>query len=157
MRLTRWTDYALRVLMYCAANRARERAPTIAEIAEMHGISRSHLMKVVMHLAAQGWIETTRGRGGGLRMLRAPEDISVGEVVRRMESDFDLVECFAPATNQCQLAPACLLKSALAQATRAFLQELDGFTLSDLVSAPKGPLEQVMFERKAKPADPPRR
>ena len=95
MRLTQWTDYALRVLMYCASHQQREHAPTIAEIAEVHGISRSHLMKIVMELSAKGWLSTTRGRGGGLRLVQDPSQIVVGEVVRQMEEDFTLVECFS--------------------------------------------------------------
>jgi len=82
MRLTQWTDFSLRVLMYCAASERREQRATVGEIAEAHGISRSHLMKIVMELSAKGWLSTTRGRGGGLRLVRDPSEIVVGEVVR---------------------------------------------------------------------------
>ena len=89
MRLTQWSDYSLRVLMYCAACSQRETPATISEIAEAHGISRSHLTKIVMTLSAAGWIETTRGRGGGLRLLKAAEDIVLGDVIR--QTDFSEV------------------------------------------------------------------
>lgn len=132
MRLTQWTDYALRVLMYCAAQQERASAPTIAEIATAHGISRSHLMKIVMKLSALGWLETTRGRGGGLRLMKPAAEISVGQVVRQMEEDFRMVECFDLATNVCRLEPQCRLKGALQQALKAYMAVLDGFHLSDL-------------------------
>lgn len=134
MRLTQWTDYALRVLMYCAAQQQREVAPTIAEIAEVHGISRSHLMKVVMTLSAQGWLSTTRGRGGGLRLERAASEIVVGEVVRQMEGDFTLVECFDPDGNSCRIDGRCRLKGVLSDALQAYMRVLDGVTLADLAT-----------------------
>ena len=134
MRLTRWTDYALRVLMYCAACQAREQPVTISEVAAAHNISRSHLTKIVQELAAQGLLETTRGRGGGMRLMKPASSISIGAVVRLMETDFDMVECFNPATNACYLSSNCRLKSVLSQATQAFLHTLDGVTLADLVA-----------------------
>lgn len=133
MRLTQWTDYALRVLMYCAAHQDRETAPTIGEIAQAFGISRSHLMKIVMALSALGWLETSRGRGGGLRLMQLPEAVSVGQVVRQMEEDFRMVECFDPATNHCRLDGQCRLKGALQQALEAYMAVLDGVRLSDLL------------------------
>lgn len=136
MRLTQWTDYALRVLMYCAVHEGRETAPTIAEIASEHKISRSHLMKVVMTLAAHGWLSTTRGRGGGLRLLQPATQIPIGEVVRQMEGDFDLVECFNPLNNDCQLVSNCGLKGTLAKALQAYMQVLDEVTLADVVGTP---------------------
>ena len=102
MRLSEYTDYTLRVLMYCA--RHRQRLVTIGELAEQHGLSKGHLMKVVNDLARQGLVETTRGRGGGLRLLKEPETIRVGDVVRASETDFRLVECFDARTNACSLA-----------------------------------------------------
>ena len=135
MRLTQWTDYALRVLMYCAAHEKRDAAPTIAEIAEVHGISRSHLMKVVMALAAKGWLSTTRGRGGGLRLLRPPGEIVVGEVIRQMEEDFTLVECFDAQGNACRLDGMCRLKTTLGRALQAYMAVLDAVTLAELVPA----------------------
>lgn len=137
MRLTQWTDYALRVLMFCATHEARVQPPTIAEIAELHGISRSHLMKVTMALSAKGWLSTTRGRGGGLRLLKPPREIVVGEVVRQMEEDFTLVDCFNAQGKSCRIEGLCRLKGSLAQAMQAFMQVLDGVTLAELV-APVG-------------------
>ncbi len=134
MRLTQWTDYALRVLMFCATRQQREAAPTIAEIAHAHDISRSHLMKVVMELSAKGWLSTTRGRGGGLRLVLPPDRIVIGEVVREMEEDFRIVECFDPDSNACRLDGVCRLKGALAQALQSYMQVLDGVTLADLVT-----------------------
>jgi len=133
MRLTQWTDYALRVLMYCATHQDREAAPTIAEIAEAYGISRSHLMKVVMALSAKGWLATTRGRGGGLRLVLPPAEIVVGEVVRQMEEDFTLVECFNPQGSHCRIDGRCRLKGVLWDALQAYMQVLDGVRLADLV------------------------
>ncbi len=134
MRLTQWTDYALRVLMYCAAHAERENAPTIAEIAEVHAISRSHLMKIVMELSAKGWLSTTRGRGGGLRLVQQPSQIVVGEVVRQMEEDFGLVECFNTEGSHCKLDGHCRLKGVLSNALQAWMDVLDGVTLADLVA-----------------------
>jgi Rrf2 family transcriptional regulator, nitric oxide-sensitive transcriptional repressor len=139
MRLTQWSDYSLRVLMYCAASAGRSQPVTITEIAEAHAISRSHLTKIVMRLAALGWIETTRGRGGGLRLARPARELSVGAVLRATETDRALVECFEPASNTCRIDGRCRLKGALGRALDRFFTELDGVTLDDLVRpAPAG-------------------
>lgn len=137
MRLTQWTDYTLRVLMYCAASKERVQPVTITEIAESHGISRSHLTKIVQQLAARGWLETTRGRGGGMRLALPAKDICLGTVVRATETDFSVVECFEPSLNQCRMDQSCRLKGVLSQATQSFLAVLDAVTLEDLV-APMG-------------------
>ncbi len=134
MRLTDYTDYTLRVLMYCAAH--RERLVTIAELAERHEVSKNHLMKIVNDLARQGVLETTRGRGGGLRLLKDPSEIRVGDVVRGAETDFRLVECFDRRTNVCTLTPTCRLKRVFSAALQAYFRELDGATLADIT----GPL-----------------
>lgn len=134
MRLTQWTDYTLRVLMYCAACQNRERPVTITEIADNYGISRSHLTKIVQELAAQKLLETTRGRGGGMRLMRAAEAINLGAVVRATETDFNMVECFDPTHNQCRLSPHCGLKGVLHQAMQSYFSVLDGVTLADLVA-----------------------
>ena len=134
MRLTQWTDYSLRVLMYCAASEGRANPVTISEIAQAHGISHSHLTKVVVELAAHGLLGTTRGRGGGLRLLKPAAEIVVGEVVRLSESDFTMVECFDGASNQCRLDGHCRLKGVLDAALQAYLQVLDRATLADLVA-----------------------
>lgn len=134
MRLTQWTDFSLRVLMYCAIWEHRDLPVTITEIADNHGISRSHLTKVVHQLGANGLLETTRGRGGGLRLCKPAAEINVGEVVRQTETDFAMVECFDAQTNQCTLNPQCRLKGVLEQATQSYLAVLDGVTLADLIA-----------------------
>jgi len=136
MRLTHWTDYSLRVLMYCAASESRPKPPTITEIAVEHDISRSHLTKIVMTLAAHGYLQTTRGRGGGIRLMRPARDIVVGEVVRLTESDFDLVECFDPTRNHCAMDGSCRLKRVLQTALERYLAVLDDVRLSDLLPPP---------------------
>ncbi len=130
MRLSEYTDYTLRVLMYCAVH--RDRLVTIGELAEQHGLSKNHLMKVVNDLARQGLLETTRGRGGGLRLLAEPETIRIGDVVRATETDFRLVECFDASTNACTLAPSCRLKHLFGEALTGYFKALDGATLADM-------------------------
>ena len=155
MRLTQWTDYTLRVLMYCAATQGREQPVTITEVAEGYGISRSHLMKIVQELAAQGLLETTRGRGGGMRLMKAPAEINLGAVVRQTETDFHLVECFDPHVNQCRLSGNCRLKGVLGDAINAYLAVLDGVTLADLVDAPNPKmLAQPLIRRSMRDAKP---
>ncbi|MBX3504613.1 MAG: Rrf2 family transcriptional regulator [Parvibaculum sp.] len=141
MRLTMHTDYALRLLMHLAL--APERLVTISEVAEAFAISRNHLVKVAHELGKEGFVETLRGRGGGLRLARAPEQIGIGEVVRAMEEDFRIVECFDRESNCCCIAPACRLKHLLANALDAWLAVLDGATLADLVARP-APLRRLL-------------
>ncbi|MBA4264188.1 MAG: Rrf2 family transcriptional regulator [Comamonadaceae bacterium] len=138
MRLTHWTDYSLRVLMFCAVHAKREQPVTITEIAEAHGISRSHLTKIVVALSGQGWLETTRGRGGGLRLLRPAAEIRLGEVVRLAETDFTMVECFDPESNTCRIDGRCRLKGVLHSALASYLAVLDGVTLDELVAPQQG-------------------
>ncbi len=133
MRLTSMTDYALRLLMYLAQH--PDRLCTIAEAAEAHGISRAHLMKVTHHLGLLGWIETVRGKGGGIRLARPPHEIGVGEVVRDMEPDFQLVECFSGGARTCAYTGRCALTGVLQSAMQDFLARLDGVTLADIVPA----------------------
>ena len=140
MRLTQWTDYTLRVLMYCAACEGREQPVTITEIAESYNISRSHLTKIVQELAARKLLETTRGRGGGLRLFKPAQEINVGAVVRATETDFNLVECFDPTTNKCQLSQHCRLQNVLVQAIDNFFQVLDKVTLADLMASTSPPV-----------------
>ncbi len=135
MHITRYTDYALRVLIYLGIN--EDRTCTILEISERYKISKNHLMKIVHQLGQEGFIETVRGRGGGMRLGRAPEDMTVGEVVRVTEEDFNIVECFDPARNQCQITSACVLSSALGRALNAFLGVLDGVTIADIIKPEK--------------------
>lgn len=131
MQLTRYSDYSLRVLIHLAVGGGR--LATIDEIAAAFRISKGHLMKVVRHLAALGLIETARGRGGGLRLARAPEEVNVGQVIRCTEENLALVECFRP-DGRCPIDEACGLRPALREALDAFLQVLDRYTLADLVA-----------------------
>ena len=140
MRLTSFTDYTLRTLIYLGMH--RERLATIQDIAQLHGISKNHLMKVVHQLGLSGLVETVRGRNGGLRLGRAPELINLGEVVRNSEPDFYMAECFAPGGGMCHLAPSCVLKGVLAKATAAYLKELDGVTLAELIALEAAPQQR---------------
>ena len=127
MKLTRYTDYALRVLMHLAAR--PERLCSIGEIARTYAISHNHLMKVVHDLGKSGYVSAVRGRNGGIRLARPAEEINVGAVVRHTEEGFDLVDC-----GSCVIAPACGLTGVLGKALAAFMDTLDGFTLADLVA-----------------------
>lgn len=132
MRLTVYSDYALRVLMYLAIN--RETLSTIQEIADHYGISKNHLMKVTYELGLAGYIDTVRGRGGGVRLAQAPEAIGIGDVIRLTEEDFRLVECFDPNTNQCVISGRCKLARILDEALNSYLKTLDRYTLADLAA-----------------------
>lgn len=131
MQLTFYTDYSLRVLLYLGLS--PRRMVTITEIADSYGISRNHLVKVVHNLATHGFLNTTRGRGGGLTLARRPREINIGDVVRHTEVNFELVECFNPQRNTCPIAPACFLKGALHDAQKAFMAVLDRYTLDDML------------------------
>ena len=117
MRLAEYTDHTLRVLMHCAANPGR--LITIAEVAQAQEISKNNLMKIVSDLARQGVLETIRGRSGGVRLVKPPSEIRIGDVVRGAETDFRLVECFDPRTNGCTLTPSCRLKHLFDEALQA--------------------------------------
>lgn len=134
MRLTTFTDYSLRVLLYVAI--APEGRANIAEIAKKYRVSEHHIVKVVHLLGKEGLLLNTRGRGGGLRLARPARDINVGQVVRITEEPSMLAECFTPGGN-CVIDGACRLAGVLAQAHRAFYEVLDGFTLEDLVAKPQ--------------------
>lgn len=140
MRLTAYTDYALRTLIFLAMH--REQQVTIQQIADAHGIAKNHLSKVVHQLGLLGYVATTRGRNGGLRLGYEPADINIGEVVRQTEPDFFMASCFDEASAGCMYASACGLKGALASATAAFLAVLDDLTLEQVV---------VREERKKRP------
>jgi Rrf2 family nitric oxide-sensitive transcriptional repressor len=133
MRLTAMTDYALRLLMHVGQQHGR--LCTIAEVTQVYGLSEAHLMKITHQLALAGWIETVRGKGGGMRLARAPQQINLGAVVRSMEPDFNLVECMA-AANACTLTGRCGLKGVFDGALAAFMQELDRHTLADVLPDP---------------------
>jgi Rrf2 family nitric oxide-sensitive transcriptional repressor len=141
MQLTRHTDYSLRVLIHLAVH--REELATIEAIATAYGISKAHLMKIVHQLGLAGYVETARGRGGGLRLARPPHQIRVGDVVRRIET-MSLVECFDPATSSCRIEPACGLRTALKEALEAFFRTLDGYTLADLVERRRASLARLL-------------
>lgn len=131
MRLTVYTDYALRLLMYLALKDGG--LATIAEVAKAYGVSRNHLMKVAYELGAAGYVETVRGRGGGLRLAKDAAAIRLGDVVRGTELDMALVTCFEPVAAPCAIKRCCVLRGALDEAGAAFLDVLDGYTLADLV------------------------
>lgn len=132
MRLTAMTDYALRLLLYLGQH--PQRLCTIAEVAQVHGISQAHLMKITHLLAQQGWVSTVRGKGGGMRLARAPQDIVLGALVRSIEPDFQLVECMGPPHEHgCLLTGRCRLAGVFNDALAAFLARLDAQTLADML------------------------
>ncbi len=150
MRLTRYTDYAMRVLLYVGAR--PDRLCSIAEISRAYGISQNHLMKVVHDLGKAGYVASARGRFGGIRLGRPPEEISVGDVVRHTEEGFDLADC-----DSCIIAPACGLTGALREALMAFLSVLDSYTLADLLTR-RGDMLGLLMAAQSRPApvaDPP--
>ncbi|WZE73758.1 RrF2 family transcriptional regulator [Macrococcus sp. CCM 2573] len=130
MKLTLYSDYSLRVLMYIAR---QEHRVQIDEIANFYGISKNHLTKVVNNLATLGYIETTRGRGGGIRIKMTPEEINIGALIRKTEEHFNLVECFDRETNTCPIAGICGLQGVLSEALVAYLAVLDSYTLNDIL------------------------
>lgn len=145
MRLTLYTDFSLRILIYLGAKQ-REELTTIQDISNAYGISKNHLMKVSHELGKAGYIETVRGRGGGIRLALKPEEINIGEVVRRMEDDFYLVECFNPSGGSCPISPVCGLKGVLGRALQAYLQVLSEYTLQDLLIN-RDDLRAILHER----------
>lgn len=135
MRLTNYTDYSLRVLIYLASKKPEELS-NITEIAEAYGISRNHLTKVIHELGKMGVIHTIRGRGGGIKLALPPQNINIGEVVRKTEDDFNIVECFGDGPAHCVISPVCGLKHVLNRALFAYLAVLDEYTLADIVKSP---------------------
>jgi Rrf2 family nitric oxide-sensitive transcriptional repressor len=133
MHLTLYTDYSLRVLLYLAIK--EDKIVTISELANFYKISRNHLVKVVHNLGLNGYILTIRGRRGGIKLARPAKEILVGEVVRSTEPDFDLLECFNPATDQCVITRSCSLKGVLFNARAGFFGVLDKYTLADITKA----------------------
>jgi len=130
MQLTQYTDYGLRTLIALALNPGQWQTVTV--VSSAYGISRHHLVKVVARLAERGYVETQRGKGGGMRLARPPREISIGAVVRDMEAELGVVECLEADGGNCVITPACGLKGVLAEATRAFLGVLDSYNLDDL-------------------------
>lgn len=140
MRLTTYTDYALRVLIYVAIR--GEELSTISEISESYGISRNHLTKIVHELGTGGYLETVRGKHGGIRLALAPERINIGEVVRYCEQDAILAECYEEG-GHCAILKTCVLRQAFDKALKAFQRELNQYSLADLVK-PKKQLAQIL-------------
>ena len=133
MQLTQYTDYSLRVLIYLSQKREGELA-TITEIADFYGISRNHLVKVVHNLAIYSFIQTTRGKNGGMCLARPAHEIVIGDVVQKTEPNFDIAECFNKETNTCVISPVCALKSILNDARTNFLQTLERYTIADALN-----------------------
>jgi Rrf2 family transcriptional regulator, nitric oxide-sensitive transcriptional repressor len=134
MRLTNFSDYALRILMYAAAH--DDRLITIEETSEVYGVSRAHLMKVANQLTRSGYLKAVRGRSGGLALGKRPNKIRLGDVIRATEPDFALVECFTP-DNGCVIRRRCRLRHVLKEALAAFADTLDRYTLADLILTPE--------------------
>jgi Rrf2 family nitric oxide-sensitive transcriptional repressor len=133
VQLTTFTDYTLRVLISVGANDA-EQPCTIPAISRQYGISRNHLVKIVHHLSQTGYLTTSRGKGGGLRLARPASKIRIGDVIRDAENHFNLVPCFSAARKgDCAIEPACALKRILEEAVQAFLSVTDEYTLADLL------------------------
>ncbi len=141
MQLTRYTDYGLRTLIAWALNPGEWQ--TVTTVSKAYGISRHHLVKVVARLAECGYLETQRGKGGGMRLARAPAQIRIGAVVRDMEAELGVVECLEHGGGYCVITPACGLKGVLADATREFLAVLDRHSLEDL-SQQRAPVARLL-------------
>ena len=135
MQLTIFTDYGLRSLMYLAAH--RDRMCSVREIAAYYGISRNHLVKVVHHLGQIGYVDSVKGKGGGIRLACDPAKLKLGDVVRALEPSMDMVECFNRDTNTCRITGSCQLKHYLSEAKGAFISTLNAYTLADTVKNPK--------------------
>lgn len=148
MRLTAMTDYSLRLLMYVGQH--PDRLCTIAEIAQVYGVSEAHLMKITHQLGLAGFIETVRGRGGGMRLARSPAEINLGDVVRSIEPDFAIVECFGTG-NVCSLTGNCRLTAVLHGSLMSFMAHLDRHTLADILKpAAPAPVQAVVFKSRAR-------
>ena len=149
MRLTKTSDYTLRVLIYLAVH--ADRSVSITEISRAYGVSRHLLVKIVQPLIGDGSVASVRGRHGGFRLNKAPGEINVGAIVRRTENTWDVVECFNRETNTCPIEPACGLKGALTRAQRAFAGVLDEYTLADFLPRAREVkrLLRISFDRSA--------
>lgn len=134
MRLTDYTDYSLRTLIYVAVH--PDELVTIQRIADAFDIPKNHLIKIVQQLGQDGFLHTVRGRAGGITLGRPAAEINIGEVVRATEPDFSLVECFHAEDNHCVITRVCGLRGVLGEALRAYFQVLDAYTLEDLIGKP---------------------
>ena len=141
MRLTVYADYSLRVVMYVGLKEPG--LSTVKEISESYDISRNHLMKVVHQLRLLGYLKSVRGRSGGIRLAQPPSDINIGVVIRQVENDLALVQCFDARASRCRIEPACVLKPILGEALAAFFSVVDGYTLEDLI-APQRRLKRLL-------------
>lgn len=141
MKLTTFTDYSLRVLIYLAAQPGQR--ATIGQVAAAYQVSENHLVKVVHFLGRQGWLSNVRGKGGGLELALPPERIGLGQVVRQTEGQA-VAECFGEGGGDCCISPACRLKGVLGEAVTAFYAVLDRYTLADLVSN-RAELAKILF------------
>jgi Rrf2 family nitric oxide-sensitive transcriptional repressor len=150
MRLTQFSDYALRTLLYLGVH--KDRPVPLGEVAQAYGISYHHLVKIAGMLGELGLVDSVRGRAGGYRLVRELDAINLGWLIRRTEPDFDLVECFDRQTDRCPITPACRLKGALAEAKESFLAVLDGYTLADFAGAEEQRTKLVqLWARRAPP------
>ena len=143
MRLTQYSNFALRTLQFAALHSPRN--VSVDEIARAHKISKSHLVKVAYELAQRGYVETVRGRNGGMRLARPADQITVGEIIRWTEAPLELVECFNPETNTCPLQGLCYLSRGIQRALRAFLSVLDDMTIADITLNKDVLLERLAF------------
>jgi len=155
MHLTQFSDYSLRIVLYLSCH--PDRLVSVEEVGQAYGISRHHLVKVVQTLTDLEVIESQRGRGGGMRLAKAPSEINVGWLIRQTEPHFNLVECFDAETNTCPIAPACGLKGALRRAEQAFLGVLDSYNLDQFQARRSAliPLWEKSPQRRANPDDAP--
>lgn len=144
MKLTDYTDYTLRVLIYLGLH--QDELVTIQQVADGYRISKNHLMKIVNQLSQSGVVAATRGRNGGVRLALPPERINIGAIVRATEADFRIVECFDQVNNQCVLSPACRLRAAMHEALDASFRVLDGLTLADVI-ANAGQIRSLVAEQ----------
>lgn len=133
MHLTSYSDYSLRVLIYLASKKSNELS-NIKEIAEIYDISKNHLMKIIYNMGKSGYIETIRGRNGGIRLAKLPSEINIGEIIRITEENFYIVECFEHHNNKCIMTPVCTLKHIFNTALEQFLKVLDQYSLDDIVN-----------------------
>ncbi len=142
MRLTQFTDYSLRVLIYLALH--PEERVTIDQLTDAYDVSRHHIRSVVHHLAKLGYIESRQGKGGGVALALKPEEVSIREIVENTENDFYIVECFNPDGSACPIEPLCVLKQALSNASKSFLQTLEEYTIEDLIKNKRSQLSSLL-------------
>jgi len=147
MRITKYSDYALRILIFLEAQ-PKGRLTTIAELSEIYAVSSNHIRVIVHKLGKLGYIKNIQGKGGGIMLAHDANDISIGDVIRNTENDFHIVECFNPDTaTVCPIAKACKLKGVLHKAMQAFLDTLDEYTLADLTTNKTSILKQLDFKK----------